>query len=118
MAVAVARQTAISPLETSPGNTTGFSSFHILLYGKGDDFRQCVENRRNIDRSRLSLDAIFCTKPSVSVRSFRRLLRFAAGLEDYARTSGHYPRRHIFPELAREDLKLVCFATCMAIRRF
>ena len=56
----------------------------------------------------LSLDAIFCTKPSVSVRSFRRLLRFAAGLEDFARTSGHYSRRHLFPELAREELKRTC----------
>ena len=89
--------------------------FHILLFGKEDDFRQIVENRRNIDRSCLSLDAIFSTKHSVSVRSFRRLLRFAAGLEDYARTSGHYPRRHIFPELAREDLKrtcLFCYVHC------
>ena len=62
-----------------------------------------------------SLDAIFCTKPSVSARSFRRLLRFAAGLEDYARTSVHYPRRNIFPELAREDLKrtcLFCYVHC------
>ena len=106
----------VSVLSKSPKITQqDFLLFHILLFGKGDYFRQCVENQRNIDRSCLSLDAIFCTEPSVSARSFRRLLRFVAGLEDFARTSGHYSRRHLLPELAQEELKrtcLFCYVHC------
>ena len=42
----------LSVLSKRPQETQqDFLLFHILLYGKGDDFRQCVVNRRNIDRS-------------------------------------------------------------------
>ena len=77
-----------------------FLLLHILLFGKEDDFRQIVENRRNIDRSCLSLDAIFSTKHSVSVRSFRRLLRFAAGLEDFCTHFWPLPSSPYIPRIS------------------
>ena len=75
----------------------------------------CLEKTKKLSSafatyiSLLLSSALFCTKPSVSARSFRRLLRFAAGLEDFARTNAHQPqRRRIFPELGQEDLKRSC----------
>ena len=75
----------------------------------------CLEKTKKLSSafatyiSLLLSSALFCTKPSVSARSFRRLLRFVAGLEDFARTNAHQPqRRRIFPELGQEDLKRSC----------
>ena len=51
---------------------------------------------------------IFRTKPSVSTVAFRSLLRFLAGLEDFARVNAHYPRRVQFPVLAEERFKRHC----------
>ena len=83
--------------------------YNILLYSGCNELRQQHQDGRNIDRSLLLSSALFCTKPSVSARSFRRLLRFVAGLEDFARTNAHQPqRRRIFPELGQEDLKRSC----------
>ena len=45
--------------------------------------------------------------------NIRMLLRFTAGLEDFARTNAHHSRRHAFPKLADDSLKrtcLFCFA--------
>ena len=83
--------------------------YTILLYSGGDELRRQHEDGRNIDRSLLPSSAIFCSKPSVSTRTFRRLLRFVAGLEDYARTNAHQPERRLaFPELAQEELTRSC----------
>ena len=80
--------------------------YNVFLYSGGDELRRQHEDGRNIERSLLLSSAIFCSKPSVSTRTFRRLLRFVAGLEDYARTNAHQPERRLaFPELAQEDLK-------------
>ena len=74
-----------------------------------NELRQQLEDGSNIDRSLLLSSAIFCSKPSVSTRTFRRLLRFVAGLEDFARTNAHQPERRLaFPELAQEELKRSC----------
>ena len=83
--------------------------FHSLIVSCDDRLRLLVDNRNNIDRSLLLTSPIFDTKPSVGAGSFRRLLRFTAGLEDYARTNAHHRRRHAFPKLADESLKRTCF---------
>ena len=86
--------------------------FHLLLQNGGDQLKDTVAARQNIDRSLLMSSALFCMKPSVSTCSFRRLLRFAAGLEDYARVNAHHPRRKAFPRLSEDTLRrtgLFCF---------
>ena len=100
----------ISVLSTRPSiSRQDHLLYNILLYSGCNELRQQHQDGRNIDRSLLLSSALFCTKPSVSARSFRRLLRFVAGLEDFARTNAHQPqRRRIFPELGQEDLKRSC----------
>ena len=100
----------ISVLSTRPSiSRQDHLLYNILLDSGCNELRQQHQDGRNIDRSLLLSSALFCTKPSVSARSFRRLLRFAAGLEDFARTNAHQPqRRRIFPELGQEDLKRSC----------
>ena len=82
--------------------------FHLLLVSCDDRLRLLFDNRSNIDRSLLLSSPIFATKPTVGTGHFRRLLRFTAGLEDFARINAHHPRRHAFPELADNHLKRTC----------
>ena len=100
----------VSVLSTRPSiSRQDHLLYNILLYSGGNELRQQHERGRKIDRSLLLSSAIFCSKPSVSARAFRRLLRFVAGLEDYARINALQPERRLaFPELAQEDLKRSC----------
>ena len=109
MAIAMARQTGFRSFYASLDLSAGpFIVQHFIIFWRGRTPRQ-HEDGRNIDRSLLLSSAIFCSKPSVSARAFRRLLRFVAGLEDYARINAHQPERRLaFPELAQEDLKRSC----------
>ena len=71
----------------------------MLFVAGGDQLRLSVETGGRIDHKQLLSCALFSSKPSVSTKCFRRLLRFAAGLEDFARTNAHFPRRKDFPLL-------------------
>ena len=82
--------------------------FLLLLVSCDDRLRLLIVIRSNIDRSLLLTSPIFATKPTVGTDHFRRLLRFTAGLEDFARINAHHPRRHAFPELADNYLKRTC----------
>ena len=81
---------------------------HILLFAGGDSLQEQVDVGGNIDRNLLLASAVFCSKPSVSTRSFRKLLRFVAGLEYFARTAGHWKLRKSFPEVAGDHVKRAC----------
>ena len=85
-----------------------FLLYHILLFAGGDSLQEQVDDRRNIDRSLLLASAIFCSKPSVGTQSFRKLLRFVAGLEYFARKSGHWKLRPRFPEVDGDNVKRAC----------
>ena len=84
----------------------------MLLVSCDDHLRLLVDNRRNYDRSLFLISPVFYIKPSVGAGSFHRLLRFTAGLEDFARTNAHLPGTMISVNM-RDSLKrtcLFCFA--------
>ena len=89
--------------------------FHLLLVSCDDRLPLLVDNRSSTDRSLFLIFPIFDIKPSVGAGSFRRLLRFTAGLEDFARADAHHPRRHAFPKPA-DDSQAHVFALLLLTR--
>jgi hypothetical protein len=67
----------------------------------------------NVSRADFPISMIFRTKPSVCVNTFRTLLRFLAGLEDFARVNAHYSRREAHPSLAHPNFKRSCLSCCV-----
>ena len=87
-----------------------YTLFHVLLAreGPGDDFVLPLP-------SRLSSKPVFSAQPTVGTTSFRRLLRFLCGLEDFARINAHFRRREAHPLLSRDDCKRACLS-CLVRR--
>jgi hypothetical protein len=94
----------VSVLRSAPSlHQQDYVLFHIVCarLGAGIDVA-------NVARQDISTTCIFRTKPSVSTAAFRSLLRFLAGLEDFARINAHYPRRAAFPMLGTDRVKRQC----------
>ena len=75
------------------------------LLNRNSVTRLTPEERRN-----LSTLPVFATKPGVSTRAIRILLRFLAGKEDFARRNGHFKRRRSHSQqLQTDEVKRYCF---------
>jgi hypothetical protein len=64
----------------------------------------------NTMRDSCCSSVIFRIKPTVSTNMFRTLLRFLAGLEDFARINAHYARRDKHPVLSNPVFKRSCLS--------
>lgn len=65
----------------------------------------------------LADDTIFPLNSTVDAEKFCTLQRVLAGLEDYARVTGHYARRARHPALATEELKPACVSCWLTEKR-
>ena len=81
--------------------------YNILAARIGVDFN--LDNI-NSQRDNLCSSVIFRIKPTVGTSMFRILLRFLAGLEDFARVNAHYSRRDKYPDLANPAFKRSCLS--------
>ena len=69
------------------------------------------------EKTTLRTAPIFLCRTTVSTTATRHLLRFLAGMEDFARCNGHFPRKHshrIF--LTKEHYKRLCLS-CLIRRK-
>ena len=79
----------------------------FLLHSCNAENRQLLGNN---SRARISPlpEAIFPSIPQADTGAVRTLLRTLAGMEDFARTNAHYPRRTVHPDLSNDQLKHSC----------
>ena len=98
----------ISILRSRPSDSQqDFVIYNILAARMGADFN--VDNS-NALRDNCCSSVIFRIKPTVSTNMFRTLLRFLAGLEDFARINAHYARRDKYPVLSNPVFKRSCLS--------
>ena len=68
-----------------------------------------LKNRqRSAHPDDITSNPIFDCKPTVSSHDFRCLIRFAAGMGNFARVSAHYNLRNSIPLLCCEPFKRIC----------
>ena len=72
-----------------------------------DEERQLLGNNQRAVVSPLA-GAIFPALPRADTGAVQALLRTLTGLEDFARTNAHHPRRKIHPNLSNDRLKKCC----------